>query len=85
MTDNPSFRPRVYYVDDGNHADPPDEEYGSYGNTGYQVTDLQGLPAGEYELVSVMYNVPVFSPEIVPLYLNILDHPLQVKLYPLSP
>jgi hypothetical protein len=36
-------------------------------------------------MVSVMNNVPVFSPELVPLYLNILDHPLEVQLLPLAP
>jgi hypothetical protein len=85
MNDDPHFQPRVYYVDDLNHADPPDEEFGSYGNGGYQVSDLQGLPAGTYTLVSVMFNAPVFSPEMVPRYLDILDHPLQVQVAHLPP
>lgn len=85
MTDNPGLDLRVYYVDDKNHLDPPDEEPGSYGNAGYQVTNLQGLPAGEYELLSVMFNVPVFSPELVPLYLNLMDQPLAVRLSPWPP
>jgi hypothetical protein len=82
MDDNPRFQPRVYYVDDLNHADPPDEEPGSYGNGGYQVSDLQGLPAGTYTLVSVMYNAPAFAPEDAPRYLDILDHPLRVTVSP---
>ena len=62
--DNPEWKPRVFYIDDQDHLDPPDEEPGSYGNGGYQVSDLQGLPAGTYTLVSVMYNAPAFAPEL---------------------
>lgn len=78
--DNPQWKPRVFYIDDEKHADPPDEEFGSYGNAGYQISGLTNLSRGVYRLESVMYSVPVFDPSLVPLYMRILDQPLQLEM-----
>jgi hypothetical protein len=80
--DNPEWKPRVFYVDDENHLDPPDLEPGSFGNGGYQVSGLTSLSAGTYRLDSVMYSVPAFEPSMADQYLRILDHPLEVKIRP---
>ncbi|HUT55836.1 MAG TPA: hypothetical protein VM658_20770 [bacterium] len=78
--DNPEWKPRVFYIDDENHLDPPDLEPGSFGNGGYQVSGLTSLTAGTYRLDSVMYSVPAFEPAMADQYLRILDHPLEIKL-----
>lgn len=78
--DNPQWKPRVFYIDDANHADPPDQEFGSYGNGGYQISGLTSLSKGTYRLESVMYATPVFEPAMAPLFMRILDHPLKIEL-----
>lgn len=76
-SDNPDWKPRVFYIDDENHLDPPDDEPGSFGNAGYQISGITNLSAGTYHVETVMYSVPVFEPAMVELYLRILDHPLE--------
>ncbi len=78
--DNPDWKPRVFYIDDENHLDPPDEEAGSYGNGGYQVDGLNDITSGTYHLESIMYSVPVFEPTMVEIYMRILDHPLEIRI-----
>ena len=80
--DNPDWKPRVFYVDDENHLDPPDLEPGSFGNGGYQIDNLTTLSAGTYHLESVMYSVPLFDPAMAELYLRILDQPLDISVKP---
>jgi len=78
--DNPDWQPRVFYIDDENHLDPPDLEPGSFGNAGYQISGLTDITAGTYRLESIIYSVPVFDPSMVELYMRILDHPLEISL-----
>ncbi len=78
--DNPDWRPRVFYIDDADHLDPPDDEPGSYGNGGYQIDGLTDITAGTYHLESTMYSVPVFEPGMAELYMRILEHPLEIEL-----
>ncbi len=77
-SDNPDWKPKVFYIDDENHMDPPDLEPGSFGNGGYMIEGITNLSKGTYHLESVMYSSPVFEPAMAEVFMRILDHPLEV-------
>lgn len=71
---------RLYYMDDANVKDPPEEKPGQIGNLGYQIKDVERLGAGQHLLRTYMYNLKSYKPGQETQALNILDKPLKVSV-----
>jgi len=71
-------RPILYYQDDRNHLDPPEDDPGQCGDLGYVLVNLEKVERGKMNLVSIMYNAPNFTLKKVNQYMRILDQPLKV-------
>ena len=68
------------FTDDLTKPFPPEYEKGQVGNV-LSWLEVQNAPYGEMTIYSYMYTPPHFHyPEDVPMYLNILDHPLRSKV-----
>jgi len=76
---NSPTHPKLYYVDDRTRSDPPEDSLGQCAEIGYYIENLQLLKNGTFELISVMHQIPHYEPGDEVEYLNIVDHPLQVK------
>ncbi len=73
-------RPYMFYNDDASTPEPPEDDPGQYGNTGFDVRNMHTLKQGVWRIESFMYNDPDYHPGDEIEYLNILDHPLQVGI-----
>ncbi|MDP8256936.1 MAG: hypothetical protein P9M14_14390 [Candidatus Alcyoniella australis] len=71
--------PRLFYRDNVNVPSPPEKYPGSVGEAGYVLSNLESVEAGALELVSIMYHTRRYKPGDEIEFMNILDHPLQVK------
>jgi len=70
----------LFYQDDMSTPDPPEEEPGSCGNTGYHVYGLENIERGDYELGVVMFPIPGYEPGDETPYLMVHDDPLQIAV-----
>jgi hypothetical protein len=73
-------QPYLFYMDDENAADPPENDRGQIGNIGYDMRYMETLKKGVWWLTSYMYNIPDYHPGAEKEYLNILDHPLKITV-----
>lgn len=71
--------PQLYYIDDRDYLDLPEDESGSCPDIGYIIEKIELIKGGSLELSSVMYQVPQYKPGLEAEYLSILDYPLAVK------
>jgi len=72
--------PRLYYMDDVKAELPPEKEPGQIGALGYDVVKMETVKKGVWRLTSSMYNTPEYSPGAEKEFLDIKDHPLEVKV-----
>ncbi len=79
------IHPKLYYVDGKDSRDPPEDSPGQCADIGYYIEDLQLIKKERLELKSVMHQVPRYEPGDEAIYLNIADHPLQVKCSLMEP
>ena len=70
----------LYYMDDEERPDPPDEVPGQIGNLGYELKDLENLGAGQHPIKTYMYNMESYQPGQEKQVLNILDNPLKIMV-----
>lgn len=75
-----SFFPSLYYLDDKNIFDPPENFPGQIGNVGYELSNFEKIKKGILQLKSIMYNLPKYSVGDEIEILNIIDHPLQIDV-----
>lgn len=73
-------QPMLFYLDDVSIKEPPEREKGYFGAIGYDLKKMETLSAGIWELTSIMYNIPVYTPGDEVEYLNILDHPIKINV-----
>lgn len=71
--------PSLYYVDDIKAEEPPENIPGQFGAMGYDVGKMETVKKGIWRITSRMYNKPKYFSGDEKLFLNILDHPLQVE------
>jgi len=71
--------PKLYYMDDKGHPDPPEDDPGQCGDVGYTLENLEKVKKGVLNLTSVMYNIPRFEKSDIQKYLNIIDRPIRIK------
>lgn len=71
--------PLLYYMDDQEKLDPPEDDPGHCGDIGYTLQNLDQIGRGKLRLVSILYQSSNFKPGKVRTFMNILDHPLQVQ------
>ncbi len=70
------FTKDLYYVDDRTKLDPPENEPGQIGSTGYDFGNLLKANKGTYTFTSYIY-VPIgYRPGDERPWLNIIDHPI---------
>ncbi len=75
------FTKRLYFVDDISMPDPPENEPGQIGSTGYDFGNLMKAKKGTYTFTSYIY-VPVgYRPGDEKPWLNIIDHPVTSVVY----
>ena len=75
------FTKRLYFVDDVTQLDPPENEPGQIGETGYDFGNLMKAKKGVYTFTSYIY-VPVgYKPGDEKPWLNIIDHPVNYVIY----
>jgi hypothetical protein len=79
---NTPVHPTLYYRDDAARPDPPEDDPGECGDLGYYLEGVEKIKKGRFELLSVMYNYPEFSPAVVERIMAVLDHPLKVSVAP---
>ena len=70
----------LYYTDDAQAEDLPEEEPGIFGKVGWVLMDLENLSGGEYTFRSYSYFPEHFQHGDKQRLLNILDNPLKVKI-----
>ncbi len=71
----------LYYVDDKTKLDPPENEPGQIGSTGYDFGNLLKADKGTYHFISYIY-VPIgYRPGDEKPWLNIIDHPIEDMVY----
>lgn len=75
---------KFFYRDDENFRDPYETEPGSYGEVGWEITKLENLKAGNYELDIEVYGKRGFKKGDEREFLNITDHPLKIEVRPLK-
>lgn len=68
----------LLYIDDKKIEDPPDDHQGHWGYNGWQFNVIT-VPAGTHRFVCYFYFPRDYKPGDETPYLNILDHPLQVR------
>jgi len=73
-------QPMLFYLDDKMVKEPPEHEKGYFGAIGYDLKKMETLRSGTWELTSIMYNIPAYRPGDEVEYLNIIDHPIEVKV-----
>jgi hypothetical protein len=71
-------QPHLYYNDDRNARDAPEDQPGECGDIGYTLENLGQLKKDKLYLKSIMYNIDDYQPKRVAEFLNILDRPLRV-------
>ncbi|MCL4557440.1 MAG: hypothetical protein M1491_02190 [Deltaproteobacteria bacterium] len=70
------FIKNLYFVDDRTKLDPPENEPGQIGSTGYDFGNLLKAAKGTYTFTSYIY-VPIgYRPGDERPWLNIIDHPI---------
>jgi hypothetical protein len=75
------FTKGLYFVDDETKPDPPENEPGQIGNTGYDFGNLMKARKGTYTFTSYIY-VPIgYKPGDEEPWLNIIDHPVTDVVY----
>ena len=75
------FTKGLYFVDDKTKPDPPENEPGQIGSTGYDFGNLMKARKGTYTFTSYIY-VPVgYKPGDEKPWLNIIDHPVAPVVY----
>ncbi len=77
------IRNGLYYMDDAESEDPPEEEPGIYGNVGFSLTNLENLKGGMYTFRSYIHFPEHFKLGDQKRIFNMLDHPLQVDVHAL--
>lgn len=71
-------KPYLYYMDDDESVDAPENYPGEHGNLGYELNNFQLLKKGVHRLGNVLYALPDFKPgDEVPI-LNALSKPLKI-------
>jgi len=73
-------RIELYYVDDINAPDSPDNYPGQIGNLGYYLKDVHKLNAGQHVLSTIMYSIPKYKAGDEVKVMNVVDKPLKVKV-----
>ena len=73
-------RIELYYVDDVNDKDAPDEFPGQIGNLGYYIKDVHKLGAGQHLISTIMYNLTSYKPGDEKKVLSVLDKPLKMTI-----
>ena len=68
----------LFYEDDAQKIDPPEEEAGVIGKVGYSLGNLENLKGGSYTFKSYIHFPEHFRLGQEKNILNMLDHPLQV-------
>jgi len=80
---DPSYLEQVqaslYYMDDREVTDPPEEEQGQTPGFGYEF-DLINLKRGTYHFDVCNFFLKEYHPGDEEVYLNVLEHPLQVTV-----
>jgi hypothetical protein len=71
-------RPYLYFNDNRDAHDDPEDEPGECGDVGYTLENVGQLKKDKLYLKSIMYNIPDFQLDRVQQYMNILDKPLTV-------
>ncbi len=83
------YPPTLYYNDDQSRPDPPEQNAGHYGNTGYVINfdEPPEIENGIYRLITYFYCIPGYELGDEIRYLNILDKPLQteINVVPVAP
>lgn len=74
--------PSLYYIDDEKTTDSPEDVPGEIGDIGYNLESMIKLKKGYFELVSVMYHLPSYSPETIQRLLDAVDRPITVSVRP---
>lgn len=75
------IKPSLYYVDDINSLDPPENIPGQIGNVGYTLDNFQWIGKGTHKFISLLYSLPKFELGDEKECLNILDNPLEFLTY----
>jgi hypothetical protein len=70
---------RLFYQDNLQQEDAPENEQGSYGNVGFDI-DLSGLKGGVYKGTYYTYYKSRFRYGDERRYLDIVDHPLKITV-----
>ena len=77
-------RVRLYYRDDSEIEEPPEEERGQTPGFGVEM-DLANLKKGAYEFSTYTFFLEGYQPGDEKAYLNIIDHPLQYTIRTINP
>jgi hypothetical protein len=72
--------PSLYYVDDKNIPDPPENFPGQIGNVGYEINNFEKIKKGFLRLKSIMYNLKNYSLGDEKKVLDILENPILIKV-----
>jgi len=72
--------PGLYYMDDIEALEPPENDPGQFGALGYDVGNMETVKKGYWHIISYMYNTPEYHPGDEKEFLDIIDHPLEVEV-----
>ncbi len=75
------FTKGLYFVDDETKKDPPENEPGQIGSTGYDFGNLMKAKKGTYTFTSYIYMPVAYKPGAEKPWLNIIDHPVAAVVY----
>jgi len=70
----------LFYVDDDNACDPPEEIPGQSPNVGFLMEGVTDLPRGVFYFYAVMYMIKDYREGMERDYFKILDHPVEVSV-----
>lgn len=73
----------LYFCDDETVADEPEQFPGQIGNQGYELTNLESVPKGEYKLAVYVFCPVNYEKGDEEIYLNSILNPLTVSAKPL--
>jgi hypothetical protein len=74
----------LFYRDDAQQDDGPEEDPGQYGNLGWQLGDLEAIKKGDYWYRTLVYFPGEFRKGEEQRYLDAEDRPLRVQVSALS-
>ena len=77
---NPEIGIRLYFEDDVNKKDPPENQPGEYGDLGYSIVGLEHVKKGKILIRSVMYWFEKFKPGDEKRFINVDKAPLRVRV-----